>query len=176
MEFFNQVSTSKNQENLQPDLQVFLRTILEKISDNNYVNKKLELEIVLQQISEKLEQEIQARTALLNSRVDQLQQEINEYKQAEAARQETEQSFRRHNTALQKLVQSESLQYDDFPTAIKYVTEVASLGLDVEWSVFGYTLKTIPKFSVLIYMNVQVILTVLVGNCQSVTIRAIFKL
>ncbi|MBE9198051.1 MULTISPECIES: ATP-binding protein [unclassified Nodularia (in: cyanobacteria)] len=140
MEFFNQVSTSKNQENLQPDLQVFLRHILDKISDNIYINKEQELEIFLQQISEKLEQEIQARTALLNSRVDQLKQEINEYKQAEAAKQETEQSFRRHNTALQKLVQSESLQYDDFPTAIKYVTEVASLGLDVDRvSVWLYT-------------------------------------
>ncbi|TVP63554.1 MAG: PAS domain S-box protein [Nodularia sp. (in: Bacteria)] len=125
MECFNQVSTSNNQENLQPNFQVSLRKILEENTDNIYLKKEQQLEIVLQQISEKLEQEVQAQTATL-------QQEINEYKKAETVRQQTEQSFRRHNTALQLLVQSESLQYDDFPTAIKYVTKVASLGLDIE--------------------------------------------
>ncbi|MDB9378107.1 PAS domain-containing protein, partial [Nodularia sphaerocarpa] len=140
MEFLNQVSTSNNQQNLPLDIKVFLRSILEGITDNNSGNKEQQLEINLQQISKKLEQEIQAQTALLNERVNQLQQEINEYKQAEAAKEQTEQSFRRHNTALQQLVQSESLQYDDFTTAIKYVTEVASLGLDVDRvSVWLYT-------------------------------------
>ena len=132
MEFFNQVSTSNNQENLQPDFQVFLRNILNGIKDNSCVNKEQPLDFFLQQIYEGLEQEIQARTALLSQKVSQLEAEINEYKKAEVLRQQTEQSFRRHNNALQQLVQSESLQYDDFPTAIKYVTEVASLGLNVD--------------------------------------------
>ncbi|HYW21452.1 MAG TPA: ATP-binding protein [Nodularia sp. (in: cyanobacteria)] len=127
-------------QHLPLDFRASLRSILEEITDNNYENKKQQLEFILQQISDNLEQEIQAQTALLNDRVHQLQQEIHEYKQAEAGRQETEQSFRRHNTALQQLVQSESLQYDDFNTAIKYVTEVASQGLDVDRvSVWLYT-------------------------------------
>ncbi len=131
MEFLNQVSTSNNQENLPPDFKMSLRSILVK-NTVNYVNKEQQLEILLQEISGKVEQEIQARTAPLNQTINHLQQEINEYKKAEALKQQTEQSFRRHNTALQLLVQSESLQYDDFPTAIKYVTKVASLGLDID--------------------------------------------
>ncbi|MEA5627907.1 GAF domain-containing protein [Nostoc sp. UHCC 0251] len=64
-------------------------------------------------------------TALLRQTVNKLEQEIHE-------RQETEKRFRRHSNALQQLVQSEKLQHDDFQIAIQYVTEVASLGLDVE--------------------------------------------
>ena len=140
MEFFNQVSTSNNQENLQPDFQVSLRNILNSIKDNSCVNQEQPLDFFLQQINESLEQEIQARTALLSQKVNQLEAEINEYKKAEALRQQIEQSFRRHNNALQQLVQSESLQYDDFPTAIKYVTKAASFGLDVDRvSVWLYT-------------------------------------
>ncbi|MEA5516465.1 ATP-binding protein [Nodularia sp. UHCC 0506] len=140
MEFFNQVSTSKNQENLHPDFQLSLRNILEGITDHIYVDNKQSLDYFLRQINDNIEQEIQARTALLHQRVNQLEQEINEYKKAELVKQQTEQSCQRHNIALQQLVQSESLQYDDFPTTIKYVTEVASLGLDVERvSVWLYT-------------------------------------
>lgn len=74
-------------------------------------------------------------TALLCQTVNKLEQEIHE-------RQETEKRFRRHSNALQQLVQSEKLQHDDFQIAIQYVTEVASLGLDVERvSVWLYTEK-----------------------------------
>ncbi len=74
-------------------------------------------------------------TALLCQTVNKLEQEIHE-------RQETEKRFRRHSNALQQLVQSEKLQHDDFQTAIQYVTEVASLGLDVERvSIWLYTEK-----------------------------------
>ncbi len=74
-------------------------------------------------------------TALLRQTVNKLEQEIHE-------RQETEKRFRRHSNALQQLVQSEKLQHDDFQIAIQYVTEVASLGLDVERvSVWLYTVK-----------------------------------
>ncbi len=140
MEFFNQVSTSNNQENLQPDFQVYLRNILDGITNNIYVNKEQPLNFFLQQINERVEQEVEARTAVLNQRINQLEQKINEYKKAEVVRQQTEQSFRRHNNALQQLVQSESLQYDEFPTAIKYVTKAASFGLDVDRvSVWLYT-------------------------------------
>ncbi|MBE9053697.1 PAS domain-containing protein [Nostocales cyanobacterium LEGE 11386] len=136
MDFFDQSSIATHQQNFPG----FLRSLLESIIDPIIVNKDQQLEITLQQISEKLEQQIEARTALLNQTVNQLRLEINEYKQTEAARQQTEQSFRRHNTALQQLVQSESLQYDDFPTAIKHVTEVASVGLNVDRvSVWLYT-------------------------------------
>ncbi|WP_414528131.1 ATP-binding protein [Nodularia chucula] len=140
MEFFEQVSTSKFHKNLQQNFQSDLRNILGGIIDNIDVNKKEELEIFFQKISDQVEQEIQANTALLNQKVNQLEQELNQFKEREAARTETEKSFRRHNIALQKLVQSESLQYDEFPTAIKYVTEVASLGLDTDRvSVWLYT-------------------------------------
>ncbi len=74
-------------------------------------------------------------TALLRQTVSKLEQEIHE-------RQETEKRFRRHSTALQQLVQSEKLQHDDFEIAIRYITKVASLGLDVERvSVWLYTEK-----------------------------------
>ncbi|MDM9580251.1 ATP-binding protein [Nostoc sp. GT001] len=74
-------------------------------------------------------------TALLCQAVNKLEQEIHE-------RQETEKRFRRHSIALQQLVQSEKLQHDDFQVAIQYVTEVASLGLDVERvSIWLYTEK-----------------------------------
>jgi PAS domain S-box-containing protein len=70
---------------------------------------------------------------LLHQTVNKLKQEIHE-------RQETEKRFCRHSNALQQLVQSEKLQYDDFQIAVQYVTEVASLGLDVERvSVWLYT-------------------------------------
>ncbi|MFN6497210.1 MAG: ATP-binding protein [Nostoc sp. DedQUE01] len=76
-------------------------------------------------------------TALLRQTVNKLEEEIHE-------RQETEKRFRRHSTALQQLVQSEKLQHDDFQIAIQYVTEVASLGLDVERvSVWLYTEKNL---------------------------------
>ncbi|MDZ8238700.1 MAG: ATP-binding protein [Nostoc sp. ChiQUE01a] len=76
-------------------------------------------------------------TALLRQTVNKLEEEIHE-------RQETEKRFRRHSTALQQLVQSEKLQHDDFQIAIQYVTEVASLGLDVERvSVWLYTDKNL---------------------------------
>ncbi|YAF93869.1 MAG: ATP-binding protein [Nodularia sp. CChRGM 3473] len=141
MDFFDQSAIATHQQNfLQQDFPDFLRSLLESIIDPIIVNKNQQLEITLQQISEKLEQQIEAQTALLNQTVNQLRLEINEYKQTETARQQTEQSFRRHNTALQQLVQSESLQYDDFPTAIKHVTEVASVGLNVDRvSVWLYT-------------------------------------
>ncbi|MCC5650798.1 GAF domain-containing protein [Nostoc sp. XA013] len=72
-------------------------------------------------------------TVLLYQTVNKLKQEIHE-------RQETEKRFCRHSNALQQLVQSEKLQYDDFQIAIQYITEVASLGLDVERvSVWLYT-------------------------------------
>ncbi len=72
-------------------------------------------------------------TALLHQTVNKLEQEIHE-------RQETEKRFRRHSNALQQLVQSDKLQHDDFQIAIQYLTEVASLGLDVERvSIWLYT-------------------------------------
>lgn len=72
-------------------------------------------------------------TALLRQTVNKLEQEISE-------RQEAEKRFRRHSNALQQLVQSEKLQHDDFHLAIQYITQVASLGLDVERvSVWLYT-------------------------------------
>ncbi|MBU7585129.1 MAG: GAF domain-containing protein [Nostoc sp. TH1S01] len=72
-------------------------------------------------------------TTLLRQTINQLEQEIHE-------RQETEKRFRRHSNALQQLVQSEKLQHDDFQIAIQYITEVASLGLDVaRVSVWLYT-------------------------------------
>jgi two-component system, NtrC family, sensor kinase len=136
MEFSAQVSTFKSQQ----DLQLSLRSILEAVTNDISLNKDKQLDLILQQISETLEVEIQSRTSLLNQKLNQLQAEVNQYHQGETTRQETEQRFRRHNMALQRLVQSESLQYDDFATAIKYVTEVASLGLDVErTSVWLYT-------------------------------------
>ncbi|BAY19011.1 response regulator receiver sensor signal transduction histidine kinase [Anabaenopsis circularis NIES-21] len=72
---------------------------------------------------------------LLLQTINQLKQEIHE-------RQETEKRFRRHSNSLQQLVQSEKLQHDDFQIAIQYITEVASLGLDVtRVSVWLYTDK-----------------------------------
>jgi len=72
-------------------------------------------------------------TALLCQTVNQLEQEIHE-------RLEAEKRFRRHSNALQQLVQSDKLQHDDFQIAIQYITEVASLGLDVaRVSVWLYT-------------------------------------
>jgi two-component system, NtrC family, sensor kinase len=74
-------------------------------------------------------------TALLRQTINKLEQEIHE-------RQETEKRFCRHSNALQQLVQSEKLQHDDFQIAIEYITEIASLGLDVERvSVWLYTEK-----------------------------------
>ncbi|MCC5661689.1 GAF domain-containing protein [Nostoc sp. XA010] len=74
-------------------------------------------------------------TALVSQTVNKLEQEIYE-------RQETEKRFRRHSNALQQLVQSEKLQHDNFQIAIQYITEVASLGLDVERvSIWLYTEK-----------------------------------
>ncbi|MGF1990841.1 MAG: ATP-binding protein [Nostoc sp. ZfuVER08] len=74
-------------------------------------------------------------TALLRETVNKLEQEIYE-------RQQTEKRLCRHSNALQQLVQSEKLQHDDFKIAIEYITEVASLGLDVERvSVWLYTEK-----------------------------------
>jgi PAS domain S-box-containing protein len=141
MDIYYQSSTLQNKHNLlQQNLPDFLRSILEGIIDPILVNKDQQIDIALQQINEKLEQQIEARTALLNQTVNQLQREINEYQQAETSRKQIEQTFQRHNTALQQLVQSESLQYDDFPTAIKHVTEVASMGLDVaRVSIWLYT-------------------------------------
>jgi two-component system, NtrC family, sensor kinase len=136
MEFSAQVSTFKSQQ----DLQLSLRSILEAVTNDISLPKDQQLDLILHQISETVEAEIQSRTSLLNQKLNQLQAEVNQYHQGETTRQETEQRFRRHNMALQRLVQSESLQYDDFATAIKYVTEVASLGLDVErTSVWLYT-------------------------------------
>ncbi|MBD2456490.1 PAS domain S-box protein [Nostoc sp. FACHB-87] len=75
----------------------------------------------------------QIETTLLLQTINKLEQEINE-------RQQTEKRFRRHSNALQQLVQSEKLQHDDFQIAIQYVTEVASLGLEVgRVSVWLYT-------------------------------------
>lgn len=124
----------------QQDLQLSLRSLLEAVINDTSLPKDHQLDLISQQISERLEAEIQSRTSLLNEKITQLQAEVNQYQQGETTKQETEQRFRRHNQALQRLVQSESLQYDDFATAIKYVTEVASLGLDVErTSVWLYT-------------------------------------
>jgi hypothetical protein len=136
MEFSAQVSTFKSQQ----DLQLSLRSLLEAVTNNISLDQNQQLNLILEQISEILEAEIQSCTSLLNQKLNQLQAEVNQYQQDEATRQETEHRFRRHNIALQRLVQSESLEYDDFATAIKYVTEVASLGLDVErTSVWLYT-------------------------------------
>ncbi|MBD2595766.1 PAS domain S-box protein [Nostoc spongiaeforme FACHB-130] len=75
----------------------------------------------------------QIETTLLLQTINKLEQEIYE-------RQQTEKRFRRHSNALQQLVQSEKLQHDDFQIAIQYVTEVASLGLEVgRVSVWLYT-------------------------------------
>ncbi|MBD2495892.1 ATP-binding protein [Nostoc sp. FACHB-280] len=75
----------------------------------------------------------QIETTLLLQTINKLEQEIQE-------RQQTEKRFRRHSNALQQLVQSEKLQHDDFQIAIQYVTEVASLGLEVgRVSVWLYT-------------------------------------
>ncbi len=72
-------------------------------------------------------------TALLRQTVNKLEQEIHE-------RQQAEKRFRKHSNALQQLVQSEKLQHGDFQSAIQYITEVASLGLDIERvSVWLYT-------------------------------------
>ncbi|MDZ8183239.1 MAG: ATP-binding protein [Nostoc sp. ChiSLP02] len=83
----------------------------------------------------RIESKSKIEAALLHQTINQLEQEIHE-------RQETEKRFRRHSNALQQLVQSEKLQHDDFQIAIQYVTQVASLGLDVERvSVWLYTEK-----------------------------------
>ncbi|RCJ20063.1 hypothetical protein A6S26_04870 [Nostoc sp. ATCC 43529] len=92
-------------------------------------------------------------TALLRQTVNKLEQEIYE-------RQETEKRFCRHSTALQRLVQSEKLQHYDFQIAIEYITEVASLGLDVERvSVWLYTEKCLGIQCVDLYQREK--------NCHS---------
>ncbi|MEA5582533.1 ATP-binding protein [Nodularia harveyana UHCC-0300] len=140
MEFLNQVSTSNILPNVPEDFQLFLRNILVEFKDNIDINKNEDLEIYLQKINRKIDEEIQSQTAILNQKINQLQLDIDAHKQAEETRKQTEKSFRRHNQALQQLVQSESIQYDEFPNSIKYVTEVATLGLDVDRvSVWLYT-------------------------------------
>ncbi|AFY41313.1 ATP-binding protein [Nostoc sp. PCC 7107] len=92
-------------------------------------------------------------TTLLLQTINKLEQEINE-------RQETEKRFRRHSNSLQQLVQSEKLQHDDFQIAIQYITEVASLGLDVaRVSVWLYTDKRLGIQCVDLYEQKQ--------NCHS---------